>query len=329
MKRKSNSATWMADAASNDGAEIQWISNNTFIATKNNISLVFLETRCLDTHQAWALARHKGAAKKLLIQNGTPVPNGVVCSSVDEVKKFREELNKSIVVKPVVGTKGKGISVNVETELEVEKACLRAGIDKNSVLAEEMVSGTEYRVMVLGGRSIAAIYKDPANVVGDGNSTVKKLILEKNQQRKFNPNLAIYRIKVDDYIIDNLEKQGLNIHSIIPEGQKVYLRREGNLSAGGESVDVTDELPSFVYESCVRAANSFPGLELAGVDIFYDKDAGSCNVIEVNTNPGCGGHLFPHIGKPRNVTGAIWRYSYEQAEASEIVRSKAGFNELV
>lgn len=290
-RRRSNSASWMAEAASKDGAQIEWLSSNTFIATKNKISLVFLETRCLDTHQAWALARHKGVAKKLLIKNGTPVPKGIVCTTTDEVMKFQADLNKAIVVKPVVGTKGKGVSVGVETSQDVVNACLRAGIQKNSVLVEEMVSGTEYRVMVLGGKSIAAIYKDPANVVGDGKSSISVLIEEKNKKRKLNPNLAIYKIKVDNYIIGNLEKQGLDMNSVIPAGEKVYLRREGNLSAGGESVDVTDELPDFVHQSCVKAANSFPGLELAGVDVFYDENTKTCSIIEVNTNPGCGGHL--------------------------------------
>ncbi|MGP9696232.1 hypothetical protein ACT3UG_01335 [Halomonas sp. AOP27-A1-34] len=325
MKRKSNSATWMSEAAEQDGAKIEWLNSNTFIAKKNNVELIFLETRCLDTHSASGLARHKGHAKNLLLRNGAPVPPGRVCKDIYEAKIFFDESSAPVVVKPVIGTKGRGISVNIESHAELETACIRAGIEKNPILIEEMVSGLEYRVMVLGGKPIAALYKDPANITGDGKSTIEILIKKKNRTRRLNPNLAIYKIKVDEYILGNLSKQNLTLESVLPAGKKIYLRKEGNLSAGGESIDVTDDLPESVFEACVKAAGSFPGMELAGVDIFYDEQKQSCHILEVNTNPGCGGHLFPYKGRARNVTSLIWKYSYQQALAKANAREKFAY----
>lgn len=320
--KRSNSATWMSQAAERDGAEISWLTKNTFIAVKNGIELMFIETRCLDTQPARRFAADKGLAKHLFLKHSVPTPKGAVCETVEDALKFRAVATAPIVIKPTIGIKGKGVSVGVDSPEDVRKACIRAGIGKSLVLAEEMVSGTEYRVMVLGGKPIAALYKDPANIIGNGVSNILSLIRQKNKEREKNPNLAIYKIKVDDYVKSNIAKQGLDLETVLPEGQKIYLRKEGNLSAGGESIDVTDDLPEFVYASCVKAANSFPGLELAGVDVFYDIQTKECHILEVNTNPGCGGHLFPHIGKPRNVTDAIWRYSYNLSEGRARLRAE-------
>ncbi|MDW0359738.1 hypothetical protein Q8G38_10460 [Halomonas venusta] len=270
----------MAEAAKNDGADVEWLTYSIFIASKDGVSIPFYETRALDTHNAFALSLRKDLARALMLKKDIPMPLGQRCASIDEAVGFWTRLKTPIVIKPVAGVKGRGVTVGANSVPEIEEACVRAGMSKRSVMVEEMVTGTEYRVMVLGEKPIGALYKDPANVVGDGASTVRQLIKRKNAERLENPNLSKYLIKAGQYVVNNLRKQGLTLDSVPQESEKIYLRKEANLSTGGDSIDAFDQLPSSVFDVCVRAVTAIPGLELGGVDVFYDKEKDLCNVIE-------------------------------------------------
>lgn len=318
--KTSNSSRWMAEAAKNDGADIEWLTYSIFIATKDGVSIPFYEARALDTHNAFTLSSRKDLARALMLKKNVPMPAGQCCTTIDEVIDFWSCLKAPVVIKPVSGVKGRGVTVGAESETEIEVACDRAGISQRSIMVEEMVTGTEYRVMVLGEKPIGALYKDPANVVGDGVSTIKQLIKNKNVERRKNPNLSKYLIKAGQYVVSNLAKQGLNLESIPQENRKIYLRKEANLSTGGDSIDAFDQLPDSVLEVCVQAVKAIPGLELGGVDIFYDQEKNCCSVIEVNCNPGCGGHLYPAKGKSRNVTSLIWKHTFQLAKSKEGIK---------
>ncbi|MGP9553106.1 MULTISPECIES: hypothetical protein [unclassified Halomonas] len=311
----SNSSRWMAEAAKKDGAQIEWLTYSIFIATKGDVSIPFYEARALDTHNAFTLSSRKDLARTLMLKENVPMPLGRRCKTIQEVVDFWNLLKAPVVIKPVSGVKGRGVTVGADSVSEIEVACDRALISKRSVMVEEMVTGTEFRVMVLGQKAIAALYKDPANIVGDGVSTISKLIKQKNAERLKNPNLSKYLIVAGKYVVSNLKKQSLNLDSVIQENKKIYLRKEANLSTGGDSIDAFDQLPSSVFDVCVRAVTAIPGLELGGVDIFYDQSTGRCSVIEVNCNPGCGGHLYPAKGESRDVASLIWKHTFQLAKA--------------
>src|SRR5699024_11855069 len=96
-------------------------------------------------------------------------------------------------------------------------------------------------------------YRATANVIGDGQSTIKQLIKEKNKIRKLNPYLAAKPIQIDDDIKRNLQKLGMTEQSILEKGEKVFLRTLSNLSAGGDPIDETDHLPNEVKQIAIRS----------------------------------------------------------------------------
>ena len=112
----------------------------------------------------------------------------------------------------------------------------------------------------------AVAYREPANIVGDGISTLEQLIDRKNVGRGDDYKFPLLKIKVDDEVTRHLNAQSLTIHSVVPSEEKIYLRKNSNLSTGGDSIDVTDTMPSFYKEVAVKAAGA-AGLKIAGVEI--------------------------------------------------------------
>ncbi|MBB3230170.1 hypothetical protein [Halomonas stenophila] len=313
MKTQALGPLLIAREAEGDGAEVKWLSRYMFVARVDEVDILFHDSRSLDTTVAATFAGRKDLTRLLLQQAGVPVAPGGVAKSLSKVEAMQKAMGSPLVIKPKTGTKGYGISVGVQEPGELRRAFRRANKSDNGVLVERQMPGIEYRVLVVGGAVVGALGKEAAHVVGDGRSSIAELIDAKNIERAKNPHLSTRLIKVRKHIRTNLERQQLNVESVLAEGRKVYLRHEANFSAGGETLDVTDDLPESIKAITVAAVAAIPGLELAGVDIMLDPDAddaakAAC-VLEINTNPGIGGHHFPAVGQPRNVARAIWRHT--------------------
>jgi D-alanine-D-alanine ligase-like ATP-grasp enzyme len=314
----------IAGEAERDGARVEWLSRYMFVARVDDLDILFHDSRSLDTTVAATFAGRKDLTRRLLERAGVQVAPGGVAKSLAQVKAWQQRLETPLVIKPRTGTKGYGISVGVQTPGELKRAYRRANRAGGGVLVERQMAGAEYRVLVVGGEVVGALGKDAAHVVGDGRSTIAELIEVKNALRARNPHLATRLIKVRKHVRTNLERQQLSVESVLPAGQKVYLRHEANFSAGGETLDVTDDLPAAVKAVTVAAVAAIPGLELAGVDIMVDPavsdPARAVCVLEINTNPGIGGHHFPAVGKPRNVARAIWQHTRAMMAARQAWR---------
>ncbi|MGI6538681.1 MAG: cyanophycin synthetase [Caldicoprobacterales bacterium] len=257
------------------------------------------------------IACDKAITKELLNQSGIPVSKGIVCSTMDEAVEAAIEIGYPVALKPVYGNQGKGVSLNIESEEEIAQAFrIAAKISKN-VLVEEMIQGNDYRVLVIGNQVSAVSLRIPAHIVGDGKHTIAQLVEMKNndERRGEGHEKPLSKIKIDEISLTYLSKQGYTPDSIPKPGIRVYLKGNGNISTGGESVDVTDRIHPENQELAIRAAKII-GLDIAGVDIkcydisnpiIYQKGA----IIEVNASPGLRMHLYPSKGKPRKVGNAI------------------------
>ena len=170
---------------------------------------------------------------------------------------------------------------------------------------EEYFPGREYRFLVIDFQVRAIAFREPANVVGDGVHTIQQLIDKKNENRGDDYTHPLLKIKVDYEVLRHLKAQNLTIENIPEKGQKIFLRKNSNLSTGGDSIDVTDQMPDYYKEVATAAARS-AGLKIAGIDIII-KDleeipsADQYIVVELNAPAMLSMHNYPYIGKNRHV----------------------------
>ena len=255
----------------------------------------------------------KAVTSNLLEAQGIRVPRGFNLLRTDEQTYWREVFNaltKPLVVKPTYGNQGNAITMGIndwETYVTaVHNAFAYINEKEAGVIVEETAQGEEYRVLATREKVIGVVNRRPANVVGDGRSTLQELINEKNSDpRRFeDPNAPLVTIKIDDHVKGYLQEQHLNLEVIPTEGQRVFLRRNSNISTGGDSIDVTDMIHPSVAEIAVKAVNAIPCLDFVGVDfmttdITADQYPDRYCIIEVNSSPGFSIHEFPYLGTPR------------------------------
>ncbi|SES01626.1 ATP-grasp domain-containing protein [Salisediminibacterium halotolerans] len=267
----------------------------------------------LITQTVHDICRDKFETNKRLREAGVKVPAGKRFTREEGLGEVVAYANETagfpLVVKPTTGYAGKGVYVNIQSEEELAKA-VKYVFDElgfPELIVEEYLTGVEIRVMVVGDEVIGAVHRTEANVVGDGKLTVKKLIEQKNEVRKQVPHLQNRPIKLDRQFYTTMRALNQRPDMVPKAGEKVVVKRVSNISAGGDPVDVTDQLTEKVKQLAVQSVQAIPGLPYAGVDIMVDDPATCFNpkVIEVNTSPGIGSHLFPIAGKARDVPKAL------------------------
>ena len=260
---------------------------------------------------AETIAQDKELTRTLLAESGIPVPEGRPVTDAADAWAVAEEIGGPVVVKPRYGNQGRGVSVNLVTHEEVEKAWILANEIDSSVVVERFVTGGDYRVLVVGGRMVAAARRHPPLVVGDGVATVRQLVDRVNEdpRRCGDHATSLSPMVIDEVAVAVLREQGFTEESMPAAGRGVLLRRNANLSTGGSAEDVTDIVHPEVAARAIEAAR-IVGLDVAGVDLVMEDCTKSLEaqrgvVIEVNAAPGLRMHLEPTVGTPRNVGAAI------------------------
>ncbi len=254
------------------------------------------------------LACDKEGTKRILRDSGIPVPRGTVIKSIKDLEDAIIDVGGfPVVIKPLDGNHGRGITIDVRTFLEAEDAFDRAQQISPGVIVEKFHRGRDYRVLVIDGRVVAVAERVPAHVIGDGRSTVEELIdlTNRDPRRGDGHDNVLTRIVVDQTSLDVLNRQGFTLQSVPDPGQVVYLKATANLSTGGISVDRTDEIHPENIWLCQRVARII-GLDIAGIDIVTPDIAqplreGDGVIVEVNAAPGFRMHTAPSVGIPRNV----------------------------
>jgi cyanophycin synthetase len=260
---------------------------------------------------ASSIAKDKQLTRFLLKAVGAPAAAGQLVESAEEAWEVAQELGLPVVIKPNDGNRGRAVSLNLAREDEVRAAFKEAREISSYVVIERFEKGDAYRFLVIGGRLAAASRRDPADFVGDGKSTVLKLIETNNAdpRRGDDHNTPLRRLTLDAEARDVLAEQGLQADSIPKAGERVRL--VDNLTPGMEAAfaDVTDLVHPEVAACAVRAARAV-GLDVAGLDVVardisLPPEQGGMTIVEVNSGPGLKLHLAPDEGSPRPVALAI------------------------
>ncbi len=270
------------------------------------------------------LAANKDYARRVLADLGLPVPRYERVYRAREAIEAARRIGYPVVVKPNNGSMGGGVSVGMRNRRQVRAAFKRAQAIGRSTLVEEVVEGSDYRMLVIDGRLCAAAQRIPAHVVGDGKHSIEELVEEVNldPRRGSGPNQSWTRIALDAEADRVLAAHGHDRRTVPPPGQTVYLRRNANTSDGGSAVDVTDRVHPDNREIAERAARAI-GLDVAGVDLLTTDISGSIweiggSICEINSRPGLRKHIWPAVGTPRDVTTPIVRMLYPAGSRSRV-----------
>ena len=259
---------------------------------------------------AESIGQDKDLTKRLLHAAGVPVPLGQPVDTIEEAWEVALKVGLPVVVKPQDGNQGKGVTVNITDRAQLEEA-YRNAADYGTVMVERFLPGHDFRLLVVGDQLVAAARREPPQVLGDGQHTVRELVDQVNldPRRGEGHATSLTKICLDDIAVARLAAQNLTPESVPPKGQRVILRNNANLSTGGTATDVTDDVHPEVAARAVAAAQMV-GLHICGVDMVAEtvlrplEEQGG-GFVEVNAAPGLRMHLAPSYGKPRNVGQAM------------------------
>ena len=257
------------------------------------------------------IACDKEMTKQILSDGGVPVPWGFIVKTEEEGVQAFSSMNTAVVIKPLHGNQGKGVTLRLTSASEVRAAFKVAQTYGDWVIIEEYIAGQHYRLVVVGERLIAAAKRVPAHVIGDGSATIAELVAQTNADplRGEDHEKALTKIKIDPVVILTLTQKQLALSSVPEQGEVVYLRDSANLSTGGIAEDVTDLVHPDNVDLAICTAKLI-GLDVAGIDLVI-ADIGASyrekngHIIEVNAAPGIRMHHFPNVGKAREVGKAI------------------------
>ncbi len=268
------------------------------------------------------IAKDKEFCTQLLYDLGLPVPEQRYVRDEKAAVAAAERIGYPVVVKPVDGNHGRGVSINLKNEDDVWDAFDKAAKEGSGVVVEQMIPGADHRLLVVDGNLVAAAKRVPARVVGDGRSTIEELVEKENQdpRRGVGHENMLTRLELDKGALRMLDGQGLRPDSVLEEGREAYLRRTANLSTGGTAVDVTETIHpdnKLMAERAIKAV----GLDIGGVDFLttdittsYRETGGA--ICEINAGPGIRMHISPSEGEPRDVGGAVMDMLFPPGEPS-------------
>ncbi|MEO1004503.1 MAG: cyanophycin synthetase, partial [Cyanobacteria bacterium J06638_38] len=282
----------------------------------NNTSILAVELAC-----------DKEGTKNILGNAGVPVPKGTVIEYLDELEQAIADVGGfPIVIKPLDGNHGRGITININNWSEAESAYdLASKASKTrSVIVEQFYQGNDHRILVINGKVVAVAERVPAHVVGNGKATIRELIDITNQdpRRGNGHDNVLTKIVVDQTSKAVLAKQGYSLDSVLPAQNTAYLRATANLSTGGVAIDRTDEIHAENIWLAQRVAKII-GLDIAGIDIVTSdisrplRDTNGV-IVEVNAAPGFRMHADPSYGLPRNVGASVLEMLFPEQAPSRI-----------
>jgi cyanophycin synthetase len=255
------------------------------------------------------IAGDKDMTRRLLAAAGLPVPRGEIVQTEDDAVSAAKRVGFPVVTKPLDGNHGRGVALDLRTERDVRQGFKRALKESRGGLTvvESFVTGSDYRVLVVGGKMVAVAQRVPAHVIGDGEHTVAELVEITNEdpRRGIGHEKVLTKIKVDEAAVALVKKQGFAMDDVPPEDAFVKLVSTGNMSTGGISIDRTWEAHEENIEIAEEAARVV-GLDVAGIDFLAPditqpvRETGGA-IVEVNAAPGFRMHTHPTEGEPQYV----------------------------
>ncbi len=291
-------------------------------------SSIGTNTRCVSVD----ISCDKMLTKELLRTQSIPVALGFKVKNIIDILKSAEEIGYPVVLKPQYGNKGKGVILNIKNEKELLMAYKSLKDKFKDIIIEKYYTGNDFRVCVINYKVVAVSLRRPPYIEGNGVNTILELIdkVNENPERGEDHERSLTKIKIDNEVIKYINEQGKEINDILKGKEKVYLRKNANLSTGGEAVDYTDKICDENINLCIRAAKML-GLDICGIDICTEDISkpiihNNGIVMEINAAPGLRMHLNPSEGTPRDLGKEIVNMLYNNNPCNIPVISITGTN---
>jgi cyanophycin synthetase len=250
-----------------------------------------------------------------------PMPKSITINDGDDIQELltKEQLSYPLVVKPLDGSHAEGVIVNINDLQTLEKAVQSAYEynDNDKAIIQSMISGDDYRVLVVGLKVVAVSKRVPAFVTGDGKNTIAQLIEIENQHpmRGDDHDKPLTKITLNQESERVLHEQQLDPDSVPDNNQAVYLKRTANLSTGGVAIDYTDKIHPSIRAVAEKVATSLSmavlAIDFVTSDITLPLSETNGGLIEINDTPGLRMHHFPYEGKARDAAGEIIKYVFK------------------
>ena len=257
---------------------------------------------------------NKWLSRQLFAANGLSVAQSgrFARNAANAALEFaRDKIGYPVVIKPNSASRGRGVSTNVSSDAAFQEAWKNALAASRAplILVERHARGNDYRFFVAGGKVVSVTWRKRANITGDGRSTVLQLIQNKNAERQANVYVSNYPIPTDPAQLETLVGNGLNLDYVPENNEYVELRDVSNLSAGGDSIDVTGKTHPSFQETAIAAIRSCPGMLYGGVDIIAEDITAPATptnhvVGEIEFSP-APLSTFPLKGPSRDMAAAI------------------------
>ncbi|MCG2615826.1 cyanophycin synthetase [Terrimonas sp. NA20] len=270
------------------------------------------------------IACDKEETKSLLQAAEIPVPRGTVIRTEEGLQEAIDKFGFPLVIKPIDGNHGKGNTTNITTWEQAVKALEAAKLYGRSVIVEKYITGFDFRILVVNYKFICAALRTPASVIGDGISTIQALVNKINEdpRRGYGHEKVLTQITIDNFTQKMLDEKGYTLETVPAKGELVLLKPTANLSTGGTSTDVTDEVHPANIFMCERIARII-GLDICGIDIMaadlrtpVTENGGA--ILEVNAAPGFRMHIEPSEGLPRNAAEPVVDMLFPKGSAGRI-----------
>jgi len=310
MSDASISSAIMMEEAAKRGIDCHIFDDRKTVLMKKNAKSWFTRgaRTSLQSSIGKTIADKKHLTKKILSYYNLPTANYVQVDKVETIEDI-QQLNFPVVMKPLDGNAGKGVIVGIKTFDEAKLLFIDAAKPQ---LFEEILTGTEYRIVCVNFQFVAAAFRKAAYVTGDGSSTVQQLIDQKNSHpwRGDGHESPLTKIKIDQLVTNYLAEQNSGLDAVPAKNVEVQLRKTVNLSTGGEPWDVTDfvcDENKRLFEQIAKVCD----LNVIGIDMMCDSlqqpisNQHTAGVIEVNAAPGLRMHHYPLKGAARNVAAKI------------------------
>ena len=277
-------------------------------------------------HIAVEIASDKDDTNSLLSELGLPVPTQRLVYSPKEAIWQANRIGYPVVLKPLNANHGRGVSINLKHDDQVEVAFEQAkkrGTGR-SVLVESFITGFDHRMLVVDGKLIAVAKRVPGHVKGDGKQTIQALvdIVNEDPLRGIGHEKVLTQIQIDQQAERLMTAKGYDVNTVLKRDEILYLRSTANLSTGGTAIDLTDVVHPDNRSMAERAVKAI-GLDVGGVDFLSDDITQSYRaiggaIVEVNAAPGFRMHVAPSEGEPRDVAGPVMDMLFPNESPSRI-----------